>query len=89
MTVPKLACLEPIKLALKSALTKFNIGRCLPAWKKRAYGDMAEEMFTALEAAPAVSCIRNDTVTSPGSQKLISHCSMDRCILESLSGAPG
>ncbi len=53
MTVPKLACLEPIKLALKSALTKFNIGRCLPAWKKRAYGDAAKEMFTALEAAPS------------------------------------
>jgi hypothetical protein len=39
--------------ASKSALTKFNIGRCLPAWKKRAYGDVAEEMFTALVAAPS------------------------------------
>jgi len=71
MTVPKLACPEPTKLALKSALTKFNIRRCLPPWKKRAYGDVAEEMFTALEAAPAVFCVRNDTVTSrlfgPGS----------------------
>jgi hypothetical protein len=64
MTVPKLAGLEPIKLALKSALTKSNIRRCLPASKKRACGDVAEEMFTALEAAPAVSCVRNGTVRS-------------------------
>jgi len=31
MPVPKLAWLKPIKLALKSALTKFNVGRCLAA----------------------------------------------------------
>jgi hypothetical protein len=29
MPVPKLAWLKPIKLALKSSLTKFNVGRCL------------------------------------------------------------
>jgi hypothetical protein len=50
MPVPKLAWLKPIKLALKSALTKFNVGRCV---KKRAYGDVREEIFTSLEAAPS------------------------------------
>jgi hypothetical protein len=31
MPVPKLASLKPFKLALKTALTKFNVGRWLAA----------------------------------------------------------
>jgi hypothetical protein len=65
MTVPKLACLEPVKLALKSALTKSNIWALSTGVKETGIWETRrKKCLPRSKQLKAISCVRNDTVTS-------------------------